>query len=63
MCLSKAYLVKNGERQLVLEEVSSVRLDDNRIILSTLFGEQKEVKAGIKEIDFMTHHILLEEVI
>lgn len=61
MCLSKAYLEKNGERQLVLEEVSSVRFEDDMVLLSTLFGEQKEVKAGIKEIDFMTHRILLEE--
>ena len=61
MCLSKAFLEKNGERQLVLEEVSSVRFEDDMVLLRTLFGEQKEVKAGIKEIDFMTHSILLEE--
>lgn len=63
MCLSKAYLEKNGERQLVLEEVSSVRFEGDIILLSTLVGEKKEVKAELKEIDFMTHNILLEETV
>ena len=61
MCLSKAYLDKNGERQLIMEDVSSVRIENDRVLLSTLFGEQEKVKAEIKEIDFMTHSILLEE--
>ena len=63
MCLSKAYLDKNGERQLIMEDVSSVRMEEDRILLSTLFGEQEKVKAEIKEIDFMTHSILLEETV
>ena len=61
MCLSKAYLDKNGERQLIMEDVSSVRMENDRVLLSTLFGEREELKADIKEIDFMTHSILLEE--
>ena len=61
MCLSKAYLHKNGERQLIMEDVSSVRMENDRVLLSTLFGEREELKADIKEIDFMTHSILLEE--
>ena len=61
MCLSKAYLIKNGERELVMEEVSSVKSEGDKLLLKTLFGEQKELKAGIKEIDFMTHNILLAE--
>ena len=63
MCLSKAYLNKNGEKQLVLEDVSSVRIENDTVLLSTLFGEKEEVRAGIKEIDFMTHSILLEETV
>jgi predicted RNA-binding protein len=61
MCLSKAYLIKNGERELLMEEVSSVKSEGDKLLLKTLFGEQKELKAGIKEIDFMTHNILLAE--
>ena len=61
MCLSKAYLERDGERQLVAEEVSSMEIDGNRLRLKTLFGELKEVEARVREVDFLTHNILLEE--
>lgn len=62
MCLSKAYLEKNGDRQLILEEVASVKIENDKLTLKTLFGEQKEVEAGIREIDFMTHSIILGDL-
>lgn len=61
MCLSKAFLEKDGEKELVLEQVSSVWLEGDIIRLKTLFGDYREITAGIKEIDFMTHRILLSE--
>ena len=61
MCLSKAYLERNGERQLVAEEVSSMEIDGSKLRLKTLFGELKEVEARVREVDFLTHSILLEE--
>ena len=62
MCLSKAYVVRNGSRELVMEEVASIDIQDDRLQLKSLFGEAKEVAASIKQIDFMSHNILLEEV-
>jgi len=62
MCLSKAYFEKNGGRELLLEEIASVEIEDNKLLFKTLFGEQKEVQAGIKQIDFMTHAIILEQL-
>ncbi len=62
MCLSKAYFERNGERQLVAEEVSSMEIDGSRLRLKTLFGELKEVEARVREVDFLTHSILLEEL-
>ena len=60
MCLSKAYIDKNGKRELLIEEVVSLEVTDERLLLKTLFGEQKEIGANIKQIDFMTHSIFLE---
>ena len=60
MCLSKVYLEKNGDKELLLEEVASVTIEGNQLQFKTLFGEQKTVKAGIRQIDFMTHSIFLE---
>jgi len=61
MCLSKAYVERNGNRELLLEEIASVKIENNKLLFKTLFGEQKEVKASIRQIDFMTHSIFLED--
>lgn len=62
MCLSKLYVDRNGERELLMEEVASVEVGDGKLIFSTLFGEQKELVANLRQIDFMTHSIVLENL-
>ena len=59
MCLSKAYIDRNGNREILMEEITSVKIEDDKLLFKTLFGDQKEVEATIKQIDFMTHSILL----
>ena len=62
MCLSKAYVDKDGTRELLLEEIASVNIEDDKLLFKSLFGEQKEVAASIRQIDFMTHSIFLENL-
>ncbi len=62
MCLSKAYVDRNGNRELLIEEVAFVKVDGEKLLLRTLFGEQKEIGASIKEIDFLSHSIFLENL-
>ena len=45
-----------------MEEVTSVDIEDNKLLFKMLFGEQKEVEASIRQIDFLTHSILLENL-
>ena len=54
MCLSKAYVDRNGKRELLMEEIASVNIEDDRLLFKSLFGEQKEVAASIRQIDFVT---------
>ena len=61
MCLSKAYIETDGERELLAEEVAALGFAKDKLWLKTLFGEEKEVAANIKQIDFMTHAIILEK--
>jgi len=61
MCLSKAYVGRDGEMELFFEEVASLEIEKGRILLKTLFGEQKEILANIKEIDFLDGKIILEK--
>ena len=62
MCLSKAYVDRNGKRELLMEEIASVKIEDEKLLLRTLFGEQKEIGANIRQIDFLTHSIFLENL-
>ncbi|MBA7668399.1 hypothetical protein ES703_76509 [subsurface metagenome] len=62
MCLSKAYVKRNGDRELLLEDVASIEIEDNKLLFKTLFGEQRAVKASIRQIDFVTHSIFLENL-
>jgi len=62
MCLSKAYVDRNGHQELLMAEITSVDIKDDKLLFKTLFGEQKEVGAHIRQIDFMTHVILLENL-
>jgi len=60
MCLAKAYLQQKGEKELLLQEVALVEIENKKLLLSTIFGEQKEIEADIKQIDFQNSNIILE---
>jgi predicted RNA-binding protein len=59
MCLGKAYIEAGNKRELVLDSIALIEIDDNRLRLSTIFGDQKELEARIKEIDFEGSRIIL----
>ena len=62
MCLSKVYLAGRGEQEPLMEEITSVNIEGNTLSFESLFGEKKCIRANIKEIDFMTHKIILENL-
>jgi len=63
MCLAKVYLKEKDEKELVLESVAFVQIEDKQIRLATIFGERKEIEAGIKEIDFQNASVILERLV
>lgn len=62
MCLAKAYLGGKSEKELLAEEVTSIKVEDGRLMVTTLFGDKKEIAGRIREIDFRASRILLEKV-
>ncbi len=62
MCLAKAYLKENNKNTLLLENVASIEISDQKLTLTTIFWETKEMEASIKKIDFANSNIFLEEV-
>ncbi len=61
MCESNAYLLKNGQEQLLMESVDYLKLQGDEIILRSIFGEQTTISAGLKEMNLTAHKIILEE--
>jgi predicted RNA-binding protein len=45
-----------------MEEIASLKAKDGKLLVTTLFGEQREIEASIKEIDFMSSSIVLQNV-
>ena len=62
MCEANAYLVRGEREELVLEDVSILRSEKDEVYLQNLFGEQKKIKARIKEMNLIDHRIILEEL-
>ena len=62
MCEANAYLAKERDEELVLESVMILRPENGQIYLQSIFGEQKRVKARIKEMNLVDHRIILEEI-
>ncbi len=61
MCQSNAYIVRDGEKELFMEDVSEVIPEQDGLTLSGLMGEEKFIAADIQKMDLMDHEILLEE--
>jgi predicted RNA-binding protein len=62
MCLSKAYIEKDGKKKFLMTDIASVKVDGRKLVLNNLFGEKKELTAVIREIDFTANFLKLEVV-
>jgi len=61
MCESNAYILKEGKEELVLEDISIIRPEPEGLYLQNIFGEQKRIRARIREMNLVDHRIILEE--
>jgi predicted RNA-binding protein len=59
MCLSKAYIVKDGKKEFLMTDIASVKVNGDKLVLSSLFGEKKLFSANILEIDFTANTLKL----
>jgi predicted RNA-binding protein len=60
MCEANAYLITEGKEELVLEDITLLRPEGDELFLENMFGEQKRIKARIKEMNLTTHRVTLE---
>jgi len=59
MCEASAYVIKDGEEELVLESVDVLENKDGEINMVNIFGEQEQIKARIKTLSLVDHKIIL----
>jgi predicted RNA-binding protein len=56
MCLSVAYIIDNGQREEVMNDVAFLKAEGTGFMLTTLLGDNKFVEGRIESIDFMNDH-------
>ena len=61
MCEASAYIVKNGQEELLLADVDVVEPEGDDLRLVNIFGEQKVVKAVIHSLNLINHKVFLRE--
>ncbi len=59
MCLSTAYVIDNGQKEEVMNDVAFLRAEDNGFMLTTLLGDNRFVQGRIESIDFMNEHSIV----
>jgi predicted RNA-binding protein len=60
MCEANAFIIKDGQEELLLESVDVLEQENGNIRLVNIFGEQKVLPARIKKMSLVDHKIILE---
>lgn len=62
MCQSSAYVEKEGNNVLLMEDVDLIEARGDQIRLVNIFGEEIQVKAKVKNLSLVDHKIILISV-
>jgi predicted RNA-binding protein len=60
MCEANAFIIRDGQEELLLESVDVLEQENDTIRLVNIFGEQKVLPAKIKKLSLVNHKIILE---
>ena len=61
MCEANAYIIRDGEEELVMEAVDKIEPEDDGLRLVNVFGDQKFLHARIDDLSLVNHKIFLKE--
>ncbi|MFH0730131.1 MAG: CooT family nickel-binding protein [Pseudomonadota bacterium] len=61
MCEANAYLISGNEQQLIMEAVDTVEPEGEGLRLTSIFGDQKILKARISSLSLVDHKIFLTQ--
>ena len=60
MCEANAYTLDNEKEILFMEAVDTVEPDEDGLRLTSIFGEQKFIKAHIHSLSLVNHKVLIK---
>ena len=61
MCEANAYIIRDGEEELVMEAVDKIEPEDDGLRLVNVFGDHKFLHARIDALSLVNHKIFLKE--
>lgn len=61
MCEANAYLLKDGKEELFLEALDTVEPDEDRLRLTSIYGDQKFIKGKITQLSLVDHKVIIEQ--
>jgi predicted RNA-binding protein len=62
MCEAHAFILKEDDEEMLLENVDLLEVEGDEIRMINIFGEQKILKAKIKSYNVSKSRILLEAI-
>ena len=62
MCEASAYMVKDGQEELILESVDTLENEEGEIFMVNIFGEQKTLRARLTRYNSQEGKIVFEAV-
>lgn len=60
MCEASAYIITEGEPQLIMDYVDKVVPEESGIRLINIFGDQKIIQGKIHSLSLVDHRIFIE---
>jgi predicted RNA-binding protein len=60
MCQSTAYMLREGQEEMILGDVDVLESLEGEIRMVDIFGEEKKIRAKIKNLSLVDHKIILE---
>jgi predicted RNA-binding protein len=62
MCEAHAFILNQGNEEMILENVDQVEIEGDEIRMINIFGEQKIIKARIRSYSGTKNRIVLEPI-
>jgi len=59
MCIATVYIDDGKQTEVIMQDVTSVESTQDGLLITNILGEDKLLRASIKNIDFVKHSVAL----